>query len=51
MPIFDFECPVCGHQEEIFVFPNKPYSTLCPKCNKPMLKQVSAFARTAEGWR
>lgn len=53
MPIYEYQCTACGHQEEfIQKVSDKPMSK-CPACGKNKLqKQVSstAFQLKGEGW-
>ena len=53
MPIYEYQCKICGHQLEILQkFSDEPL-TECPECNKPTLnKLVSAttFQLKGTGW-
>lgn len=56
MPIYEYECPVCGRFEVIQKFSDKPLKS-CPKCEEggkksPVTKAVSAsaFHLKGSGW-
>lgn len=53
MPIYEFQCQSCGHEEEVLQkFSDAPL-TVCPACSKPeMIKKVSAaaFRLSGGGW-
>ena len=46
MPIFEFQCPDCGHQfEELILGGGGAAELQCPKCNKPGVeKLLSVFS-------
>lgn len=46
MPIFEFQCPSCGHQfEELILGGGEAGELQCPKCNKPGVeKLLSVFS-------
>src|SRR5438105_15629117 len=53
MPIYEYRCNVCGHQEEHLQKVTEPPLTVCPTCGKPEYrKQVSAagFQLKGTGW-
>lgn len=53
MPIYEYQCKICGHKfEELQKISDQPL-TICPKCQKPGLqKLVSAlnFHLKGSGW-
>lgn len=53
MPFYEYECPKCGHHEEVLqAISDKPL-TKCPKCGKAGFKKlVSApvFRLKGSGW-
>jgi putative FmdB family regulatory protein len=53
MPIYEYQCSICGHKfEELQNITDQPL-TNCPNCNKPMLnKLISAvgFQLKGTGW-
>lgn len=53
MPIYEYECKVCGHTfDTIQNFKEEPL-TDCPVCKKPALKKLisaSAFHLKGSGW-
>src|SRR5258706_11849556 len=53
MPLYEYECPKCGHRfERIQKFSDKPVES-CPKCKKGKVKQLlsaSAFHLKGTGW-
>jgi len=53
MPIYEYLCGACGHQEEVIQKISDNPLTKCPACGKNKLqKQVSspAFQLKGEGW-
>jgi putative FmdB family regulatory protein len=53
MPIYDFQCTACGHQQELMRKVSAPSVEACPKCQQQTFsKQVSApnFQLTGSGW-
>jgi putative FmdB family regulatory protein len=53
MPIYEYRCSACGHQEEFLQKVSDPVLTECPACGKPALeKQLSAagFQLKGSGW-
>ena len=53
MPIYEYRCNVCGHQEEHLQKVTEPPLTVCPACGKPEYrKQLSAagFQLKGTGW-
>lgn len=53
MPIYEYECKVCGHMfDTIQSFKEEPLAD-CPVCKKPALKKLisaSAFHLKGSGW-
>ena len=44
MPLFDYKCVSCNHEQEHFSRPNKSSSRLCPKCGSSEYKRsMSTF--------
>lgn len=53
MPIYEYRCQACGHEEEVLQKISDPLLTECPACKKPSLKKkVSAagFRLKGGGW-
>ena len=53
MPIYEYRCAACGHQQESLQKVSDPPLTDCPKCGKPSLsKMVTAagFQLKGSGW-
>ena len=53
MPIYEYRCAECGHQEEFLQKVTEPPLTECPSCRKPAFrKQLSAagFQLKGSGW-
>jgi|SRR5690242_17590604 putative FmdB family regulatory protein len=53
MPIYEYRCKVCGHQEEHLQKVSEAPLTVCPACGKPEYrKQLSAagFQLKGTGW-
>lgn len=53
MPIYEYECPSCGHRMEAIQQPGAPALTDCPACAKTGLRRlVSAggFRLKGSGW-
>lgn len=53
MPIYEYLCGACGHEEEVIQKMSDQPLTKCPACKKNKLqKQVSAtaFQLKGEGW-
>ena len=52
MPIYEYECTECGHNEEVLQrFSDEPLSE-CPKCHGKMKKLMSmnSFQLKGSGW-
>jgi len=41
MPIFDYKCKHCGHQEENHIVKTHDTLVVCPKCNRVMSQKIS----------
>src|SRR5919198_1272801 len=53
MPIYEYRCDACGHQEEHLQKVSEAPLTVCPACGKPQYrKQLSAagFQLKGTGW-
>ena len=53
MPIYEYRCAACGHQEEHLQKVSEAPLTVCPACGKPQYrKQLSAagFQLKGTGW-
>lgn len=53
MPIYEYRCEACGHQEEFLQKVSEPPLTECPICHKPTFnKMLSAagFQLKGSGW-
>lgn len=53
MPIYEYRCEACGHQDEHLQKVSEPQLTVCPTCGKPAYKkQLSAagFQLKGSGW-
>lgn len=48
MPLYEYECPACGTFERVQKF-SDPILTVCPKCQKPVEKLLSAPAIQFKG--
>jgi putative FmdB family regulatory protein len=53
MPIYEYRCDECGHQDEHLQKLSEAQLSVCPACNKPSYKkQLSAagFQLKGSGW-
>ena len=53
MPIYEYQCEVCGHYLETLQKISDPPLTDCHKCGKPALKKLvsaAAFRLKGGGW-
>ncbi|MGQ2964792.1 FmdB family zinc ribbon protein [Methylophilus sp.] len=53
MPIYDFQCSECGHQQELMRKVSAPSVDECPQCKQQTFsKKVSApnFQLSGSGW-
>ena len=53
MPIYEYQCKACGHQQEYLQRLNEAPQTKCPKCGKKSLKKMvtaAGFQLKGTGW-
>jgi putative FmdB family regulatory protein len=53
MPIYEYRCEACGHQEEFLQKVSEPPLTQCPACGKPSLQKLlsaAGFQLKGSGW-
>ncbi len=53
MPIFDYHCANCGHDQEILQKVNETPILTCPKCNQDTLEKgfsAPRFRLSGSGW-
>jgi len=53
MPIYEYRCSACGHQEEFLQRVSEPQLTECPVCHKPTfdkLLSAAGFHLKGSGW-
>ena len=53
MPIYEYRCTSCGHQQEFLQKVSDPPRTDCPKCNQPSLAKMltaAGFQLKGSGW-
>ncbi len=53
MPIYEYQCEVCGHLMETIQKISDPPRVDCPKCHKPGLKKMisaAGFRLKGGGW-
>ena len=53
MPIYEYQCEVCGHKLETIQKVSDPPRVDCPKCHKPGLKKMisaAGFRLKGGGW-
>jgi putative FmdB family regulatory protein len=53
MPIYEYRCARCGHQDEFLQKVSEPPLTKCPSCGKPALKKLlsaAGFQLKGSGW-
>ena len=53
MPIYEYRCQACGHQEEFLQRVNEPPFTECPVCHKPTFQKLlsaAGFQLKGSGW-
>ena len=53
MPIYEYRCEACGHQEEFLQKISEPPLTDCPVCRKPRftkLLSAAGFQLKGSGW-
>lgn len=49
MPIYEYQCTSCGHHLEVLQKITEEPLTVCPKCNAPLNKLVSAAGLQFKG--
>jgi putative FmdB family regulatory protein len=53
MPIYEYRCDACGHQEEFLQKVSDKPVAVCPKCGKRKLKKMlsaAGFQLKGSGW-
>ena len=53
MPIYEYRCDACGHQEEFLQRVSEPPLTECPVCRKPTFNKLlsaAGFQLKGSGW-
>lgn len=53
MPIYEYRCSSCGHQQEFMQKLSDPQLTVCTKCNKPTFSKMltaAGFQLKGSGW-
>ena len=53
MPIYEYRCSACGHQEEFLQRVSEPPLTECPVCCKPTFQKLlsaAGFQLKGSGW-
>jgi putative FmdB family regulatory protein len=53
MPIYEYRCQACGHQEEFLQRASEPPLTECPVCRKPTFQKLlsaAGFQLKGSGW-
>ena len=53
MPIYEYRCSACGHQDEFLQKVSDPVITECPACGKPALQKLlsaAGFQLKGSGW-
>lgn len=53
MPIYEYQCAICGHQLEFFQKVSDQPLTECPKCHKNTLNKLisaTSFQLKGTGW-
>lgn len=53
MPIYEYRCEACGHQEEFLQRASEPALTECPMCRKPTFNKLlsaAGFQLKGSGW-
>ena len=53
MPIYEYRCSACGHQDEFLQKISDPAITECPACGKPALQKLlsaAGFQLKGSGW-
>jgi putative FmdB family regulatory protein len=53
VPIYEYRCEACGHQDEHLQKLSEPQLTICPACSKPTYKKMlsaAGFQLKGSGW-
>lgn len=53
MPIYEYRCDVCGHQEEFLQKVSEPPIAKCPSCGKKKFRKLlsaAGFQLKGSGW-
>ena len=53
MPIYEYRCDACGHQQEFLQRVSEPPLTECPVCRKPTFQKLlsaAGFQLKGSGW-
>ena len=53
MPIYEYRCRNCGHQEEYLQKVSEPPISVCPSCGKPSFQKLlsaAGFQLKGSGW-
>jgi len=53
MPIYEYRCESCGHQQEFLQKVSDPQLTQCPECKKPSFSKMltaAGFQLKGSGW-
>ena len=53
MPIYEYRCSSCGHQQEFMQKLSDPTLTICTKCNQPTFSKMltaAGFQLKGSGW-
>ena len=53
MPIYEYRCAACGHQQEFLQKVSDPPVTVCTKCGKPAFEKMvtaAGFQLKGSGW-
>ena len=53
MPIYEYRCETCGHQDDHLQKVSEPQLSVCPACNKPTYKKMlsaAGFQLKGSGW-
>jgi putative FmdB family regulatory protein len=49
MPLYEYQCDVCGHRFEVIQKFSDPLADICPKCGSPVRKLISSPAFQFKG--
>ena len=53
MPIYEYRCEACGHQDDHLQKISEPQLSVCPACHKPAYKKMlsaAGFQLKGSGW-